>query len=56
MQSFEYFTFKLLSGLVGLFVNLTQVGVTWKERGSVEELPPSDWLWASLYNIFLIYG
>lgn len=35
MQGLEYFTFKLLSVPIGLFVNLIQAGVTWEERGIV---------------------
>lgn len=33
----------LYGGLISLYVSLTQLGVTWEDEISIEELPRSDW-------------
>ena len=34
-------------------VNFTQARVTWEEETLDEKMPPPDWLWVSLWSVFL---
>lgn len=37
-----------------IFLTLKQAMIIWEEENIIEKMPFLDWLWASLWDIFLI--